>query len=133
LTLYLDSSALVKRYVREIGSDAIIEAMDRASAYKMCRVGFVETVRAVALGGEADDVEKVEGDWTRVDVIEVDRALAEDAARLAVHHRLRTLDALHLAAALTLADEGPTFATWDARLHRAARECGLRTLPAALG
>jgi predicted nucleic acid-binding protein len=122
LTLYLDSSALVKRYVREIGSDAIVEAMERASAYKMCRVGFVETVRAVALGGGTDDVEKMEGDWT----------LAEDAGRLAVRHRLRTLDALHLAAALTLAGEDPTFATWDARLHRAARECGLRTLPVAL-
>ena len=132
MTLYLDSSALIKRYVREIGSDSIIEAMDRASAYKMCRVGFVETVRAVALGGEAD-VEKMESDWTRVDVIEVDRTLAEDAGRLAVHHRLRTLDALHLAAALTLADEDPIFATWDARLHRAAREHGLRTLPTVLG
>lgn len=131
--LYLDSSALVKRYVREIGSDAIIETMERASAYKMCRVGFVETARAVALGGGSDDLEKMESDWTRVDVIEVDRALAEDAAKLAVHHRLRTLDALHLAAALTLVDEDPTFATWDASLHRAANECGLRTLPAALG
>jgi predicted nucleic acid-binding protein len=45
---------------------------------------------------------------------------------------LRSLDALHLAAALTLATSELTFATWDARLHRAAREHGLRTLPAKL-
>lgn len=133
MTLYLDSSALVKRYVKEVGSDSIVEAMGRASSYKMCRIGFVETVRAVARGGESGDVEKVRGDWTRVDVIEVDRALTEHAARLAIHHRLRTLDALHLAAALALADEDPMFATWDLDLHRAAREQGLRTLPAELG
>jgi predicted nucleic acid-binding protein len=42
------------------------------------------------------------------------------------------LDALHLAAALSLPGEGLTFATWDTRLHRAAREQGLRTLPATL-
>jgi len=132
LTLYLDSSALVKRYVREAGSEAVIEAMSRADAYKMCRIGFVETVRAVARGGEPGDIEKIEGDWTRVDVIEVGRTLTEHAARLAVHHRLRTLDALHLAAALAVADDDPTFVTWDADLHRAAREQGLPTLPVAL-
>lgn len=133
MTLYLDSSALVKRYVKESGSDTIVEAMEHALAYKMCRVGFVETVRAVARGGESEDVEKMEGDWARIDVIEVDEALALDAAGLAVSHRLRTLDALHLAAALTLVEEAPMFATWDVRLHRAARDCGLWTLPASLG
>lgn len=133
MTLYLDSSALVKRYVKEVGSDSVVEAMARADAYKMCRIGFVETVRAVARSGAPDDLEKVESDWTRVDVIEVDRAMAEEAARLAVRHRLRTLDALHLAAALAVADEAPTFVTWDADLHRAARAQGLRTLPTALG
>jgi predicted nucleic acid-binding protein len=133
LTLYLDSSALVKRYVREDGSDAVIDVMGRASSYKMCRIGFVETVRAVARGGEPEDVEKIKRDWSRVDVIEVDMALTEHAAELAVGHRLRTLDALHLAAALAVAGQDPTFVTWDADLHRAAREQGLRTLPAALG
>jgi predicted nucleic acid-binding protein len=132
LTLYLDSSALVKRYVKEPGSDSVIEVMGHADAYKMCRIGFVETVRAVAHGGEPDDVEKMESDWTRVDVIEVDRALAEHAAKLAVHHRLRTLDALHLAAALALTDEAPTFVTWDVDLHRAACAEGMQTLPSTL-
>jgi predicted nucleic acid-binding protein len=133
LTLYLDSSALVKRYVKEAGSDLLVEAMERADTYKMCRIGFVETVRAVALGGEPGDVERVESDWTRVDVVEVDGGLAEDAAWLAVRHRLRTLDALHLAAALAVADGETTFVTWDTDLHRAAREQGLRTLPATVG
>jgi len=132
LTLYLDASALVKRYVQEAGSDSVIEAMERATAYRMCRVGFVETVRAVTRGGGQEEVETMKDDWSRVGVVEVDCALAERAAELAVAHRLRTLDALHLAAALTLTGEAPTFATWDRDLHRAARERGLRTLPATL-
>lgn len=132
MTLYLDASALVKRYVEEPGSDLVVELMDRAAVYKMCRVGFVETVGAVGRAGGPGDVEAMKRDWPSVDVVEVDRVLAEHAAALAVGHRLRALDALHLAAALALADDAPTFVTWDRDLHRAARRQGLRTLPATL-
>ncbi|HXR31139.1 MAG TPA: type II toxin-antitoxin system VapC family toxin [Solirubrobacterales bacterium] len=132
MTLYLDSSALVKRYVREVGSDLVAEAMRSSSTFKMCRVGYVETERAVARGGGPEDVERMRSEWPSVDFVELDEGLAEHAAALAVHHRLRTLDALHLAAALTLADDDPTFLTWDTQLHRAAREQGLRTLPVRL-
>lgn len=131
--LYLDASALVKRYIEEEGSDLLVEAMDDARAMSMCRIGFVETVRAIAVGGNNRDVKKMESEWTSLDVVEVDQALAERAAELAVSRKLRSLDALHLAAALSLPDADLTLATWDARLHRAAEDEGLRTLPAALG
>jgi uncharacterized protein len=131
--LYLDASALVKRYIGEEGSDLVEEAMDGARALSTCRIGFVETVRAVALGGDDRDVRKVEAEWAWFDVVDVDQALTEQAAMLAVSRRLRSLDALHLAAVLSLPDGDLTFATWDARLHSAAQDEGLRTLPAALG
>jgi uncharacterized protein len=132
LILYLDSSGLVKRYVREDGSDALIRAMSQADSYRMCRIGFVETARAVARAGKPGDVERVERDWARIGVIEVDVALTRQAAWLALHHGLRTLDALHLAAALAIVDDDPVFVTWDVDLHRAARVEGLRTFPASL-
>jgi predicted nucleic acid-binding protein len=66
-------------------------------------------------------------------VIEVDAALADHAAQLTLSAELRSLDALHLAAALVLPSGDLMVATWDTRLHRAAREQGLATLPAALG
>lgn len=131
MKLYLDASALVKRYVDETGSDVIVMAMNLADACSICRIGFVETVRAVARGGEPEDVERAERDWAGFRVVEVDRVVTERAARLSVETGLRTLDAMHLAAALSLS-AGVTFATWDVRLHRAARERGLRTMPAAL-
>jgi predicted nucleic acid-binding protein len=133
LILYLDASALVKRYVAEEGSDAVLAAMDPDHKWSMCRIGYVETVRAVALGGEPKDVGRVKRDWSLFDVVEVSHQLAEHAAQLAMSTGLRALDAVHLAAALSLAPRDPTFATWDVRLHRAAREQGFRTLPAELG
>lgn len=130
--LYLDASALVKRYVEEQGSEELLAAMNEATGWSMCRIGFVETVRAVALAGGRRAVKRVESDWLAFDVVEVDRELAEQAAELAISTELRSLDALHLAAALVLPAEDLTVATWDVRLHRAARDRGLDTFPAAL-
>lgn len=132
MTLYLDSSALVKRYVAEQGSDDVVVAMDRAETWSSCHLAFVETVRAVHLRAGVKGVQRVRGEWPNVDIVEVNRGLVEGAARLAVAAGLRTLDALHLAAALTLPAESLVFATWDLRLHLAAREYGLHTLPAKL-
>lgn len=131
--LYLDASALVKRYIEEDGSDEVLAAMDSESVWSTCRVCFVETVRAVGLAHGPRPIERVESDWLAFEVVEVDRELAEHAARLAISTELRSLDALHLAAALVLPSQDLTFATWDARLHRAACDRGLKTLPTVLG
>jgi predicted nucleic acid-binding protein len=130
--LYLDASALVKRYVKEEGSDAMLAAMEEARGWSMCRIGYVETVRAVALAGGRKAVKRIEDDWLSFDVVEVDSALAEHAAALTLISGLRSMDALHLAAALMLPSDDLTVATWDSRLHRAAREQDLGTLPAKL-
>jgi uncharacterized protein len=131
--LYLDASALVKRYVDEEDRDVVLRAMGRARTWSICRIGYVETVRAVALGAGQKVVKRVESEWPAFNVIEVDRDLAEHAARLSLSNELRALDALHLAAALALPPKDLTVATWDIRLHRAARDHGLATLPEALG
>ena len=66
------------------------------------------------------------------DVIEVAGRLAEEAAELAIDRELRSLDALHLAAALTLPTEDLLLATWDRRLHAAAGAEGLGLVPETL-
>lgn len=127
--LYLDASALVKRYVEEEGTDLVLPAMEAAGGWATCRVGYVETLRAVALAGGQKQVKRLEADWPSFNVVEVDAALAEHAAELTLSADLRSLDALHLAAALVLPGE-VMVATWDTRLHRASRKQGLETLPA---
>ncbi len=127
--LYLDASALVKRYVAEPGSELVRRAMAEQPAWFMCRIGFVETVRAVGLAAGARAAAAVRREWGSIGVVEVDAALAERAATLAVTDGLRSLDALHLAAALLLPRPALVVATWDERLHRAAQANGLRVLP----
>jgi predicted nucleic acid-binding protein len=132
LILYGDSSALVKRYLREQGSSAVAEWVAEAERIVCCRIGYVEVRRAIALS-KAPDLDpllaRFEIDWTATVVIEVDEEVAGDAALLAPRLELRTLDALHLAAALQVASSDLRFACWDRRLWRAARSVGLDVLP----
>ena len=98
----------------------------------MCRVGFVETVRAVGLVAGARAIKAVGDEWAAFGVVEVDQSLVEHAASLALQRDLRSLGSLHLAAALVLPGDGLLFATWDRRLHTAARAGGLELLPETL-
>jgi predicted nucleic acid-binding protein len=106
--------------------------MDRAEGWFMCRVGFVETVRAVGLSAGQAATRTVREEWPAFGVIEVDQRLAEDAAELAISRELRSIDALHLAAALMLPREDLLLATWDHRLHSAAGAEGLALTPETL-
>jgi uncharacterized protein len=129
--LYLDASALVKRYLKEEASDLLVSAMEGASGWTICESAMWRPPAATIAGGRRSS-KKAEVDWLSFDLVEVDTALAEHAAQLALGAELRSLDALHLAAALLLAPEDLTLATWDLRLHQAARDQGLVTFPAAL-
>ncbi|MGH2915078.1 MAG: type II toxin-antitoxin system VapC family toxin [Solirubrobacteraceae bacterium] len=130
--MYLDASALVKRYVAEPGSDRLRELMGHAAGWFMCRVGYLETARAVGLAGSPSAVRAVHKEWAAFNVIEADQELVESAIELALAHDLRSLDALHLASALVLPREDLIVAVWDRRLHAAARVEGLRLFPQIL-
>jgi predicted nucleic acid-binding protein len=123
---------LVKRYVAEPGSDLVREWMGGAEYWFMCRVGFVETVRAVGLAAGTRATRAAKEEWPAFAVIEVDQSLVEHAAALALDHGLRSLDSLHLAAALVVQRGDLRFATWDHRLNEAARAEGLELLPETL-
>lgn len=130
--LYLDASALVKRYVAEEGSESLIAEMGAAEGWALCRIAYVETARAIRLATGNAGVKRFLADWPSFDVIEVDALLTEQAVELTSTEDLRSLDALHLAAALLIASDRLTLATWDIRLHRAAQRRGLAVFPAEL-
>lgn len=103
--------------------------MGQADGWFMCRIGFLETARAVGMAGSAAAVRAVRSEWPSFAVIEVDQELVEHSIDLALRHELRSLDALHLASALILPREALTLAAWDRRLHAAARTEGLAVFP----
>lgn len=106
--------------------------MAEADGWYICRVGFVEIVRAVGVAAGAPATSAVKDEWPAFGVVEVDQSLVEHAAALALERDLRSLDSLHLAAALVLPAEDLLVATWDRRLHAAARSEGLKLIPDTL-
>lgn len=95
------------------------------------RIAFAETLGALIrdLGADGEAARDFEAEWRHFDVVEVVHGVVERAARLVGAAGLRTLDAVHLASALALPDDGLVLATWDRRLWNAAESNGLSTLP----
>ena len=121
--VYLDSSALVKLVVAEPESSALRRELrgepDRAS----CTLARVEVVRAVRPHGAAA-VSRARRLLRRIDLVQLDDELL-DAAAMLDGGVLRSLDAIHLAAAQTLGDDLDAVITYDERMTTAARLIGL--------
>lgn len=68
--------------------------------------------------------------WSGIDRVDVDPELADAAGRIVEKHRLRALDAIHLATALTVDDGETVMVAWDEALRDAAESEGLALSPA---
>lgn len=128
--LYLDASALVKLVITERESAALRIFLAGDPVLISSRIGAVELRRVAARQDEQPAEPQVDAILANMLIIEVDEGVAESAG--AVHPTsLRTLDAIHLASALTLAPELDALITYDARLADAARAAGLNVVSPA--
>lgn len=121
--VYLDSSALVKLVVAEKESAALRRFLRSEPRRATCGLARVEVVRAVRPHGVAA-VTRAQQLLRRVDLIQLDDELLDEAASLDAGV-VRTLDAIHLAAARALADDLTAIVTYDDRMTRAAGVLGL--------
>lgn len=140
MILFCDTSALVKLYVAEEGSDTVREAARQASRVAVCRIAWAEMMAALSrrareVPADADAVETVRqrlrADWPAYLVLEITQALVEQAGDYADLFALRGYDSVQLAAARILqqaVNEPVAFACFDARLARAAGALGLANL-----
>lgn len=127
MTLYLDSSAIVKLVQAEAETAVLRRYLrrhrsDRRVSSALARV---EVVRAVSAGG-AEAVAAARRVLGRMYQVPVDRGLLDEAALLPPSG-LRSLDAIHLAAATLVGSQLRAVVTYDARMIAAAKDLGLPT------
>jgi uncharacterized protein len=124
--LYLDSSALVKLVKREAESSALRRFLRRHpdDARVTSALARVEVVRAVTPGGPAA-VAQARRQLARVHQVNLDRSILDDAAALAPGTVLRSLDAIHLASALSIGSDLRAVIAYDQRMQAAAGGIGL--------
>ncbi|AGB23265.1 putative nucleic acid-binding protein, contains PIN domain [Mycobacterium sp. JS623] len=129
MTIYVDSSALVKIVVYEAESPALARYLASVPDDKRLTAAIARTelLRAVARRGVA--VENARKVLARLNFVALTASVLDVAATIGPPE-LRTLDAIHLAAA-QVAPELRALVTYDNRLADAARAAGLAVVSPA--
>ena len=142
MIVYLDASALVKRYVAETGSAEVGALIREAQAIGTAVVSRAEVAAALAKAARVGLVTREAArkalqaftvDWEHLIRLQLGEPLAARAAALAWEHGLRGYDAVHLATALAWGEalgEAVTVATYDRELWRASQASGMSPWPA---
>jgi predicted nucleic acid-binding protein len=123
--IYIDTSALVKLLFDEPESSALTYWLTLKNDIPKVSsdLSTVELLRTCQRIDEslADDARRL---LDGVDLVPIDHAIVEQAAIL-IPRELRSLDAIHLASALSLNDDLTDFVAYDVRLYSAAARAGL--------
>ena len=143
MTLYLDTSSLVKLYIAEPGSDAVRRLVKQATVVATSGIAYPETraalarrrrERALSLAAFTFATRAFEDDWSRYLAVNVSASICREAGELAERYRLRGYDSVHLASYLEVARRAGAaetrFSSFDQRLNRAAR-AAIRTMARA--
>lgn len=121
---YLDTSAFVKLVVAEPESPALQRTLRRWPERASSTLLRTEAVRALRRAGHGALVGQARRLLCAVSLVRLDEPLLDRAGDLDPAG-LRSLDAVHLAAAMALAPDLGPFLTYDRRLAEAAVACGL--------
>jgi predicted nucleic acid-binding protein len=141
MILYADTSALLKRYIQETGSEQVTAQFDRfpvigTTALTLAEAAFAMSKAVRLRWVNEDEIMKAWQDflthWPAYARLPVSTRILERAASLTWAHSLRANDAIHLASALAwrdMAGDELLFACYDQNLGKAARQEGLQVWP----
>jgi predicted nucleic acid-binding protein len=132
VTLFLDTSALVRRYVHGPGRALVADAMaahEHWCASALCRSeALLALHRLAATPRQAERMwSRLRDDWDAFVVVPVDERCLALAVEVGATYGLRTVDAVHLAAAARL-PRPAAYATFDRRQIPAAAALGFEVV-----
>ena len=141
MNLYAESSAVLGWLLAEETAGVVLEALDGAEMVVASELTLIEcdrTLLRARAAGELSDLETarrrnlLEAASAHWNLLPLGRDIVERARRPFPGEPLRTLDALHIASALTARSAVPGLAllTLDNRVRGSAAELGFRIVPA---
>lgn len=133
MNAYFDTSALVKLYLAEDGSEQAMTLFTAAEVAIVNALAFVEVRAALAAAVRAGRLQVATFDTAKADLQTLRETFAvidpgavlDAAADTAERYALRAYDAVHLATALAVTADDLVFVCWDADLSAAAVRAGL--------
>lgn len=139
---YFDSSALIKRYVKETGSESVDSLFAKgnvftsmltyaetlATFYRLFREGLFERSWLKKI------VKAFEDDWSKINVVMVSDAELKHLPHLFEAIQLRGADSVQLATAIQLQEQGfnLSFVSCDFKLLKAAKKMKIKSVNPAL-
>jgi predicted nucleic acid-binding protein len=138
---YLDSSALVKRYVAEAGSAQVSRLIAQVQLAGTCVITRAEVVaalskavrtQALTLDQATRAARAFRTQWPNVIRLQLSEAVVARADALAWEYGLRGYDAIHLASALfwqEMLGEAITLMTFDRQLWHTGPKAGVSVWP----
>ncbi|MFZ5903500.1 MAG: type II toxin-antitoxin system VapC family toxin [Chloroflexota bacterium] len=141
MILYMDTSALAKRYVEEESTSDVLGWMESAD---LVGTALITRAEMAAVLARAMRLKRLDGadalkildffraEWMNFQRLPVNEASVSQADVLAFEYGLRGYDAVHLASALIWQDglgTPVTLATFDGELRAVALQVGLSVLP----
>jgi predicted nucleic acid-binding protein len=122
--VYLDASALVKLVVVEPESSALEGFLRDQKSSVTSRISAVEVARVARRAAIQELVDRADGLLDSIAFVELNPEIARVAGMLDPL-LLRSLDAIHVASALSLGADVGAFVTYDVRMQGAATAAGL--------
>jgi predicted nucleic acid-binding protein len=123
--IYLDSSAIVKLVVLEQETSALVSFLAAYPERASSGLARVEVLRALRRArASASQRRRASDVLSRIALLHVDDDILESAAELESAD-LRSLDAIHVATALSIKEELTGVVTYDERFSAAAKRAGL--------
>jgi predicted nucleic acid-binding protein len=128
LPVYLDSSAIIKLILPEPESAALEKELGAWNDWLSSALAVIECRRTLRrIDAPAAAFTRAEGVLSSLILIRLDDPLLQLAEHVGPRS-IRSLDAIHLAAALSIGDLPEAFITYDDRLADAARSMDLNVL-----
>jgi predicted nucleic acid-binding protein len=141
MNLFADTSALIKKYIKEAGSEKVVDYFDSFLYVGTAALTQAEMASAMAKAARLGWVDEAEislawqvfqTHWPGYIRLPVTSAVIAQATALSWRRGLRASDAVHLACALNwkgITGDEVVFACFDKALLRAARQEGLEIWP----
>ncbi len=132
MTVFLDASALLARFIDGPDRPVVNESMEDDPDWCACALALSEALmlaeRMCADPVEADELRRaLRDEWERFTVVPVDQLCLDRAAEIGRSQPVRTVDAIHLAAADRL-PRPVRFVTFDANQIPAALGMGFEVI-----
>lgn len=137
MRLYFDTSALLKKYISEVGSENVDKLFFSAAEIHISSVGHVEAIssfRRLLLEKEIEQTDyevlkkEVNRDFQFYDVVDVSNEIILSAINSIDKYQLKSLDAIHLGTALCIKKDIDYFVSCDKKLLIAAKKEGFKTV-----